>query len=154
MARAAADKARQDSDASRQRQQEVAAGRATMDAANKAKIDAASEQARERTDAAAAQAAAAKAKEAEAMEQMKRNQTESVAASTQAREAADGVAKGKQPPAVEAGIKTTGIKTRVHKVQGCGYKDGIKNKAEKAACEAAARAKAIAENEQATAGNP
>ena len=149
MARAAADKARQDSDASRQRQQEVAAGRATMDAANKAKIDAASEQARERTDAAAAQAAAAKAKEAEAMEQMKRNQTESVAASTQAREAADGVAKGKQPPAVEAGIKT-----RVHKVQGCGYKDGIKNKAEKAACEAAARAKAIAENEQATAGNP
>ena len=90
----------------------------------------------------------------EAMEQMKRNQTESVAASTQAREAADGVAKGKQPPAVEAGIKTTGIKTRVHKVQGCGYKDGIKNKAEKAACEAAARAKAIAENEQATAGNP
>jgi len=148
VARAAADKARQDSDASRQRQQEVAAGRATMDAANKAKIEAASEQARERTDAAAAQAAAAKAKEAEAMEQMKRNQTESVAASTQAREAADGVAKGKQPPAVE------GIKTRVHKVQGCGYKDGIKNKAEKAACEAAARAKAIAENEQATAGNP
>ena len=151
MARAAADKARQDSDASRQRQQEVAAGRATMDAANKAKIEAASEQARERTDAAAAQAAAAKAKEAEAMEQMKRNQTESVAASTQAREAADGAAKGKQPPAVAA---EAGIKTRVHKVQGCGYKDGIKNKAEKAACEAAARAKAIAENEQATAGNP